>query len=83
MSFGAADYAHDIRLACHGLDKDDNDFVVGLIGRVPFHGFRFAGKRFDCGDKLGFLQANIAFALERSDLREELSDYLRALGRSL
>jgi len=33
MSFGAADYAHDIRLACHGLDRDDNDFVVGLIGR--------------------------------------------------
>ena len=33
MSFGAGDYAHDIRLACHGLDKDDNDFVVGLIGK--------------------------------------------------
>jgi len=33
MSFGAADYAHDIRLACHGLDRDDNDFVVGLIGK--------------------------------------------------
>ena len=33
MSFGAADYAHDIRLACHGLDKDDNDFVVGLLGK--------------------------------------------------
>ena len=33
MSFGAADLAHDIRLACHGLDKDDNDFVVGLIGK--------------------------------------------------
>jgi chlorite dismutase len=32
MSFGAADYAHDIRLACHGLDQRDNDFVVGLIG---------------------------------------------------
>ena len=32
MSFGAADYAHDIRLACHGLDRDDNDFVVGLLG---------------------------------------------------
>ena len=32
MSFGAGDYAHDIRLACHGLDKDDNDFIVGLIG---------------------------------------------------
>lgn len=32
MAFGAGDYAHDIRLACHGLDKHDNDFVVGLIG---------------------------------------------------
>ena len=36
MSFGVADYAHDIRLACHGLDKDDNDFVVGLIGKDLF-----------------------------------------------
>jgi hypothetical protein len=33
MSYGAADYAHDIRLACHGLDKDDNDFIVGLLGK--------------------------------------------------
>lgn len=36
MTFGAADYAHDIRLACHGLDKDDNDFVIGLIGKDLF-----------------------------------------------
>jgi chlorite dismutase len=36
MAFGAGDYAHDIRLACHGLDKDDNDFVVGLIGKELF-----------------------------------------------
>ena len=27
------DYAHDIRLACYGLDKNDNDFVIGLIGK--------------------------------------------------
>ncbi len=33
MAFGAADYAHDVRLACYGLDRDDNDFVVGLIGK--------------------------------------------------
>ena len=33
MAFGAADYAHDVRLACHGLDRDDNDFVIGLIGK--------------------------------------------------
>jgi chlorite dismutase len=36
MSFGVADYAHDIRLACHGLDKNDNDFIVGLIGPELF-----------------------------------------------
>jgi chlorite dismutase len=32
-AFGEADFAHDIRLACHGLDTNDNDFVVGLMGR--------------------------------------------------
>ena len=36
MSFGAGDFAHDIRLACHGLDKSDNDFVIGLIGKELF-----------------------------------------------
>jgi chlorite dismutase len=36
MSFGAGDYAHDIRLACHGLDKEDNDFVVGLVGKALY-----------------------------------------------
>jgi hypothetical protein len=35
-AFGAGDYAHDIRLACHGLDRDDNDFVIGLIGKELF-----------------------------------------------
>ena len=32
-AYGAADLAHDIRLACHGLDQHDNDFVIGLVGR--------------------------------------------------
>ncbi len=32
-AFGEADLAHDIRLACHGLDRHDNDFVIGLVGR--------------------------------------------------
>jgi hypothetical protein len=36
MAFGAGDLAHDIRLACHGLDRDDNDFVIGLIGKDLF-----------------------------------------------
>ena len=36
IAFGAADHAHDIRLACHGLDRNDNDFVIGLIGKALF-----------------------------------------------
>lgn len=32
-AYGDADLAHDIRLACHGLDTHDNDFVIGLVGR--------------------------------------------------
>jgi hypothetical protein len=32
-AYGAADLAHDVRLACHGLDTHDNDFVIGLVGR--------------------------------------------------
>lgn len=33
MGYGAADFAHDVRLACHGLDPNDNEFVIGLIGK--------------------------------------------------
>ena len=54
------------------------DAISKLIGRQDIYGLTFEGKRFDCGDKLGFLEANIAFALERSDLgdfRTVLSKY--------
>lgn len=34
MAYGRADHAHDIRLACHGLDQNDNDFVVGLLSKA-------------------------------------------------
>jgi UTP--glucose-1-phosphate uridylyltransferase len=53
------------------------DGLVKLIGGDrPFYGLRFEGKRFDCGDKLGFLHANIAFALARADMRDELRGLL-------
>ena len=42
-------------------------------------GFRFSGKRFDCGTKAGFLKATVAFGLERPDLGEEFGGYLREL----
>lgn len=52
------------------------DAMAQLIGAQPFHGLRFEGTRFDCGDKLGFLQATVAFGLDRDDLREGLGKYL-------
>jgi UTP--glucose-1-phosphate uridylyltransferase len=47
-------------------------------GRNVF-GYRFAGQRFDCGSKAGFLQATISFGLSRPDLRGELQDFLDGL----
>ena len=44
------------------------DSMAKLIGHLPFHGLRYEGRRFDCGDKIGFLEAQIAFALKRPDL---------------
>ena len=40
------------------------DAMARMIGHGPFHGYRFEGKRFDCGDKAGFIEANIAYALD-------------------
>ncbi len=53
------------------------DAMARTIGTIPFHGLRFEGRRFDCGSKAGFLEANIAFALERPDLAAETADILR------
>ena len=44
------------------------DAMAQLIGRQPFHGYTFNGERYDCGDKAGFIQANLALALQRADI---------------
>ena len=54
------------------------DAMAKMIGRYPFHGLRFEGKRFDCGDKIGFFEANIAYALARSDLAKDVKAILKA-----
>ncbi len=59
-----------------GNEVQLTDALAKTIGDMPFHGLRFAGRRFDCGDKLGFIEANVAFALERDDLRDGLEDVL-------
>ncbi len=53
------------------------DAIAGMIKERPLHGFRFEGRRFDCGDKIGFFEANIAFALARPELAAAASRVLR------
>ena len=52
------------------------DAMAALIGRQPFHGYRFAGRRFDCGDKLGYLEAIVAMASKRADLQPGFAEML-------
>ncbi len=53
------------------------DAIHRLAEKEPVYAFEFEGRRFDAGNKLGFLKANIAFALQREDLREELKAFLK------
>jgi UTP--glucose-1-phosphate uridylyltransferase len=53
------------------------DGMAKLIGNQPFHGLRYEGKRFDCGDKVGYLEAQIAFALRRPELADAVRDFLK------
>jgi len=53
------------------------DAMAQLIGRQPFHGLRFQGTRFDCGGKVGFLEATIAHALTRPDMADKVREVLR------
>lgn len=47
-----------------------------IVASDDVYGFRFRGQRFDCGSKAGFLQATVAFGLQRPDLKDELEQYL-------
>ena len=53
------------------------DALAKTIDTIPFHGLRFEGRRFDCGSKLGFLEAQIAFALARDDLSDGTRQILK------
>ena len=52
------------------------DGMARLIGRQPFHGLRCQGRRFDCGDKAGYLEAQLAFALSRPDMADKVRAFL-------
>lgn len=55
------------------------DAMAQLIGRQAFHGLTFDGERFDCGDKAGYIQANLALALAREDIGPAVRHFARTL----
>jgi UTP--glucose-1-phosphate uridylyltransferase len=55
------------------------DAMAQMIGDQPFHAFKFGGRRFDCGDKAGYIQANIALALDRPEIGPAIRKFIDAL----
>ena len=56
------------------------DSIARQVGLEKISGFEFSGRRFDCGNKVGFLEANIAYALDREDLRGPIQQFIKTLG---
>jgi UTP--glucose-1-phosphate uridylyltransferase len=55
------------------------DAMAQLIGNQSFHGFTFDGQRYDCGDKAGYIQANLAVALTRNDIGPVVREFAKGL----
>ncbi|RLC23771.1 MAG: UTP--glucose-1-phosphate uridylyltransferase [Deltaproteobacteria bacterium] len=55
------------------------DAMKTLLKEQPIYGYKFKGKRFDCGDKVGFQMANLAFALERPDMKDKLIKFIKEI----
>ena len=55
------------------------DSMAKLIGKQPFHGMRYEGTRYDCGDKIGLLEANIAFSLANPEIEPKVREALTRL----
>ena len=54
------------------------DAMAKLIGHGPFHGLRYEGRQYDCGDKAGFIEAQIAFGLQRPELADAIRGFLKS-----
>ncbi|WP_024333891.1 UTP--glucose-1-phosphate uridylyltransferase GalU [Desulfotignum balticum] len=55
------------------------DAMKALLQEQPIFGYKFHGNRFDCGDKVGFQMANLAFALERPDMKDRLVEFIKSI----
>jgi UTP--glucose-1-phosphate uridylyltransferase len=55
------------------------DGIQALLQHEPVYGYQFSGKRFDCGSKLGYLQASVEYALEHPEVKDEFREYLKTV----
>ena len=69
----------DKKLSGAGGEIQLTDALNATIRDVPFHGLRFEGARYDCGTQIGFVEANVAFALADSNIAQSLNPILRNL----
>jgi UTP--glucose-1-phosphate uridylyltransferase len=56
------------------------DAMAQMIGQQPFHAYNFGGRRFDCGDKAGFIMANLALSLDRPELAPTIRAWMKDAG---
>jgi UTP--glucose-1-phosphate uridylyltransferase len=59
------------------------DGIARLMNDEAVYAYKFAGKRFDCGSKLGYLQANVEYALAHPELSKAFRVYLRSLAKDV
>lgn len=55
------------------------DAMAKLIGKQPFHGLRYEGQRYDCGSRIGFIEANIAFGMQDPEIGEQVRELIRKM----
>ena len=58
------------------------DGIAALLGDEPVYAYRFKGKRYDCGSKLGYLEATVEYGLRHPELGERFAQYLEGLAAS-
>ena len=59
------------------------DAMAKLIGKQPFHGFRYEGQRYDCGSRVGFIEANIAFAMQDPEIGKTIQSIIKESAKTL
>ena len=77
----AEDVAEDLVLGGRGAGGEIQltDGIAALMGEEAVYAYRFSGKRYDCGSKLGYLQATVEYALGHGSLGKDFRHYLEHL----